>query len=123
MGYKVLVVDDEKDLRELFVLLLKKAGYETDVASSGNEAFHRIQESRPNLVISDIRMPEGNGLDLMKKVAQMSPPLLPILFISGYADKSETELRQFPNFAGLLTKPVAWQSLIQAVKSLQETQH
>lgn len=123
MSYKVLVVDDEKDLRDLLVLLLKKAGYETEVACSGTEAFQKIQAARPDLVISDIRMPDGTGLDLIQKVSQMPPPRLPVLFISGYAEKNEAELKQNPNFAGLMTKPVTWQKLIQAVKCIQETPH
>jgi CheY-like chemotaxis protein len=120
MGFKVLVVDDEKDLRDLLVLLLKSAGYETESASNGTEAFQKIQNSHPNFVISDIRMPQGNGFDLMRNVQTLAPPQVPILFITGYSDGNLAELKEAPNFAGLMTKPVTGQNLIRTVRSIQQ---
>ena len=122
MAYKILVVDDEKDLRDLISLFLKREGFEVKNASDGEEAFGLINQERPDLVISDIRMPNWDGYELMKRVSSdLTPPRLPMLFISGYTDGRESVLKSDPNYAGFLAKPVMPNVLIDKVHSIQQT--
>jgi two-component system, OmpR family, response regulator len=119
MGYKVLLVDDESDFRDLLAIYLKREGFETDCAENGKEAFDKIQTSRPDLVISDIRMPVWDGYELLKNVSQMIPPPIPMLFVSGYGSRNDTELTSSPNFAGLIAKPIKRQNLLDIIRGLQ----
>lgn len=119
MGFRVLVVDDEKDIRLLFSLFLKKEGYEVDFAENGKEALLKIQESRPDLVISDIRMPISDGYELLKNTTKLTPPKIPMLFISGYAEGQEHTLKGNPNFVGFMAKPVHRQNFLDAVNKIR----
>lgn len=118
MSYKILVVDDEVDIRNLFSLFLKKEGYEVIAAANGNEACDLISESRPDLIISDVRMPVCDGVELLNRVTKMAPPHLPILFVSGFTNCDESVFRDSPNFAGFISKPVRRQNLIDWVKKI-----
>ena len=69
MSKRVLVVDDEIRYRELYTQVLAAAGFETEVAASAEEAFRIIQNNVPDLVVSDVRMPGLNGIELLRKVA------------------------------------------------------
>ena len=119
MAYKILIVDDEQDLRDLLTTFLNREGFETDVAANGQEAFNKIQVLRPDLVISDIRMPVWDGFDLLRNVTKMVGPRTPMLFISGFVNGDDSELKNSPNFAGFLAKPVKRQTLIDVVKAIQ----
>lgn len=119
MSYKVLVVDDEKDLRELISYFLKREGYEISTAENGREAFEKIQSWQPQLVISDIRMPVWDGFELIRNVSRVNAPVS-ILFISGYVGGDEEELRKNPHCAGFISKPVHKNDLLRIVKEFRE---
>lgn len=119
MAFRVLLVDDERDFRDLLSIYLEKEGYETECAGNGQEAFDKIQLSRPNLVIADIRMPVLDGVGLLKKVTALVPPPIPMLFVSGYMQQCGKEVTSSPNYMGLIPKPVIRQSLLEVVKKIQ----
>jgi CheY-like chemotaxis protein len=119
MAFRVLLVDDERDFRDLLSIYLQKEGYETECAGDGQEAFDKIQLNRPNLVIADIRMPVLDGVGLLKKVMALVPPLVPMLFVSGYVQRCEKEITSSPNYMGLIPKPVIRQSLLEVIKKIQ----
>ena len=66
--FKLLVVDDEPDLRTLYELTLLREGYDVDSAGTVEEAWARLSESSYNAVISDMRLPDGTGLDLLRRL-------------------------------------------------------
>ena len=66
--YSLLVVDDEPDLRTLYELTLLREGYDVDSAGSVEEAWARLSERSYNAVISDMRLPDGSGLDLLRRL-------------------------------------------------------
>lgn len=119
MAFKILVVDDEKDLRDLISQFLKREGYEIEVASNGFEAFEKIKASRPDLVITDVRMPVWDGYELIKNVSGLGQEPLPMLFISGYMGGDESKLVGNPNFAGFVSKPITRKTLIDLIKSIE----
>ncbi len=122
MSFKILVVDDEKDLRDLICYFLKREQYDISTAENGKQAFDIIQQWRPNLVISDIRMPGWDGFELMKNVALLKDQFVPMLFISGYVGGDEAELKKNPHCIGFIEKPVSKADLINIVKSVQTKQ-
>lgn len=80
----ILVVDDEKGMREFLSILLRKEGYEVTIAGSGREALTRVASSAFDLLISDIRMPDLSGIELLREVKVISPGTLVVL-ITAYA--------------------------------------
>jgi len=71
-SHKILVVDDEEDIRELLQYNLESAGYEVLVAKTGEEAFNTIRASKPKVVLLDLMLPGMDGLEVCKKVRQES---------------------------------------------------
>jgi len=78
----ILLVDDELSIRLLLRAVLQNAGYQVEVAEDGYVALHRISESRPDLVITDLRMPNMNGFELLA-VLRSRFPEIPTIAISG----------------------------------------
>ena len=81
-AYRLLVVDDEKDIRELTSTLLAHDGYEILTAEDGVQALELLSQFRPDLVITDLQMPRMSGFELVKIMHQRFPEL-PVVIISG----------------------------------------
>ena len=80
-AFRILYVDDSRDLASLYADMLRQHGYEVHVAHSGFEALACLRQSLPDLVISDLRMPDMSGLELLTIIRQRFP-CLPLLAIS-----------------------------------------
>lgn len=81
----ILVVDDDPSLLESTSLLLMKEGYAVTSCSNAHEALTKIQGNKIDVVLSDIRMPEVSGIDLLKKIHKMNAGL-PVILMTAYAD-------------------------------------
>ncbi len=120
MAFKVLLVDDESDFRDIIALFLQREGYETNCASDGKEAFEKIQSSRPDLIVTDIRMPGWDGYELLRNVSALEPPVIPMLFLSGFGHgNDEMHLKSSPNFVGFVTKPIRLPHLLELIKEIR----
>ena len=82
MAEKILIVDDDVDSLKLIGLMLKRQGYEVTVADSGGKALKKADEERPNLIILDVMMPDMDGVELVRQLADRNMPL-PIIVMSG----------------------------------------
>ena len=93
IGERILVVDDENDIRRTLARLLSDSGYSVETAANGADALAVVAKERPDLLLIDYAMPGMSGLDVAKSVRQQHPTL-PILFMSGFADTKtlETEM-------------------------------
>ncbi len=86
---KVLIIDDEQSLLTTLELLFSSEGYEVITASDGREGVQRIeQEGLPDLVITDIRMPDMDGMQVLRHVRKIDP-WLPVVLITAQADKDD----------------------------------
>ncbi len=102
--FRVLIVDDEKSMREFLSIVLNKEGYNVAVASHGPEALSLIDKEIYDLVISDIKMPGLSGLDLLKAVKAVSPSTI-VLMMTAFAS-TETAVEAMREGAyDYLTKP------------------
>ena len=81
--HRVLVVDDEPDIRELLELTLAKMGLQVDSAGSLGEARTRLRDARYQLCLTDMRLPDGEGLELVRHIAGL-PGDLPVAVITAY---------------------------------------
>ena len=83
MKTKILVVDDEIDTRELMQELFESKGYISDTAKNGLDALNKIRESEPDIVISDIRMPEMDGMQLLE-ILSKSYSHIPVMMVTAH---------------------------------------
>ena len=81
---KILIVDDERSMRDVLSIMLKRAGYDVTVVSDGDEAIARIDKELFDLVITDLNMPKASGLDVLKAVKETSPDSV-VLIITAFA--------------------------------------
>ncbi|MBI3752942.1 MAG: sigma-54-dependent Fis family transcriptional regulator [Deltaproteobacteria bacterium] len=81
---KILIVDDEKGIRDFLEIMLKKDGYRVNTASSGEEAIKLFNSTSYALVISDIRMKDMDGVELLKKIKEINPETI-VLLVTAYA--------------------------------------
>lgn len=82
MNHRILLVDDEPSIRVVLSAVLEDAGYTVDSAENGFDALRKIQNALPDLVITDLRMPNMNGFELLAVVRERFPKL-PTVVISG----------------------------------------
>ena len=114
---RVLVVDDEPDFRNALAYSLKRLGYQCVTASGGKEAFGLICERAFDVVISDIQMPGGNGVELLDRTRELSPEMPVILLITGFSDLS-TEEAHNKGAEALFSKPFDRKVLTDAIQRL-----
>jgi CheY-like chemotaxis protein/Tfp pilus assembly protein PilZ len=85
MSPTILVVDDEEFLRQAIGFDFEMRNFNVLMAGSGREAFEIVQREKIDVILSDVRMPNGDGLELLDRVKAFNPAL-PLIFVSGYAD-------------------------------------
>ncbi|MBI5197679.1 MAG: sigma-54-dependent Fis family transcriptional regulator, partial [Nitrospirae bacterium] len=103
MGH-ILVVDDEKGMRDFLAIMLQKEGHEVTLAASGEEALEQIQREIYDLMVTDIRMRKLSGMDLLKEVKESSPDTI-VIMITAFASP-ETAVQAMKQGAyDYITKP------------------
>jgi PAS domain S-box-containing protein len=125
-GLRVLLVEDDDDSRWLLGTMLKRQGATVTSTSSSLEALNAFEAGAPDVVISDLGMPEENGLELMRKL-RMFPAgrggLVPSIALTGYATPKDREHALAAGYQLHLAKPVEASELIAAIFSLVGRMH
>jgi len=112
---RILVVDDEKNVRVLFERILAKEGYEVECAASGSEAIDKLANNSFDLVVTDLKMEGIDGLDLIRK-GKKTNQAIPFILISGYGT-AQTAVSAAQEGADVyLMKPIDMKDLKLAVK-------
>ena len=83
---KILIVEDEKNQRELYAMELQERGYETDQAANGREAVEKVQEGNYDLVLMDIRMPEMDGIEALGKILSKKDKKTSVIIYTAYSN-------------------------------------
>ena len=110
---QVLVVDDEKDIVEFLTQLLEDNGYEVKSANDGSEAMNLVQESKPDLILLDLQMPEETGTGLYRKLQHKKEfKDIPVIVISGLAGSYLAVSKSVP----VLDKPPKEESVLEEVR-------
>ena len=120
-GIKALVVDDEPDARELLAFILEQQGAEIELASSAKEALNKLKNFLPDILISDIGMPEEDGISLVKKIRQLPYNKggdIAAIALTAFAAEEHRKTSLDAGFQMHLTKPVDTDDLIEAVINL-----
>ena len=112
---KILIVDDEKEIRDLIEIYLKSEGYETLKAGDGEEALSILNKEEVDLIILDIMMPKLNGIDACLKIREEKQ--MPIIMLSAKAEDMDKILGLNMGADDYLTKPFNPLELVARVKS------
>jgi putative nucleotidyltransferase with HDIG domain len=113
---KILLVDDEEAIRKILKSVLETEGYVVHVADNGKTAQDLLGLEDFKVVISDIRMPETNGLKLLAFI-RSSCPALPVILMTGFSELVEAKAAYEQGAKGFLAKPFKRDELLNAIKS------
>ncbi len=111
---KILVVDDDRDIREMVARTVSRAGFSADTAQDGEEGWKAICMTPYDLIITDHEMPRLTGLSLIRRLRQLSHEP-PCILISGYLPEPESALKGILHSSAYLPKPFSPAALIEKV--------
>jgi FixJ family two-component response regulator len=117
----VFVVDDDVSVRESLESLIRWAGWKPETFSSAQEFLSRPAVDAPSCLVLDVRLPDLNGLDLQKRIADRSA--MPIIFLTGYGDVPMTVQAMKAGAVEFLTKPFESDALLDAIRHAIERSH
>jgi CheY-like chemotaxis protein len=107
---KVLLVEDHVDTRQVLQTLLKRWGHQVTAASSVTEGKARFTESKFDVLISDLGLPDGSGLDLMRDIKSSAGAIFSVA-VSGYGMETDLRKSHEAGFQEHLTKPISVEHL------------
>lgn len=114
---KILLAEDDNDMRRFLVKALQNAGYDVASFDNGLSAYHRLREEPFELLLTDIVMPEMDGIELARRAAELDPALK-IMFITGFAAVALNSDSNAPKDAKVLSKPFHLRDLVDEVNRL-----
>ncbi|NOY60035.1 MAG: response regulator [Calditrichaeota bacterium] len=120
---KILLVDDERDILETLPEVLKKWGHETFVAPNGFEALKVFQSNSVDFIITDIKMPQMDGLELLQKIQEIDKHCM-VIFLTGYPSLDSAISAMRSGAYDYLVKPVNLEELkLRIERGLERKEH
>jgi two-component system cell cycle response regulator CpdR len=117
ISQKILLAEDDNDMRRFLVRALTKAGYEVASFDNGKAAYDRLREEPFELLLTDIVMPEMDGIELARKATEIDPALK-VMFITGFAAVALNPDNNAPKDAKVLSKPFHLKDLVNEVERM-----
>ena len=111
---KIILAEDDDDMRRFLVKALEKAGHQVTSFGEGASAFEEIKQSTFDLLLTDIVMPEMDGIELARRASELDPALK-IMFITGFAAVALHPDSKAPKDAKVLSKPFHLRDLVAEV--------
>jgi len=119
MNKKILFVDDSESIREIVNFTLTREGYEVTLSSNGKEALNYLNGTEYNLIITDLYMPEMNGIELIKEIRKKPEyKYTPILFLSTESQLDKKMEAKEAGATGWIVKPFVPAKLIEAINKV-----
>jgi two-component system alkaline phosphatase synthesis response regulator PhoP len=116
---KILVAEDEPDIRELLSFTLKYGGFDVVTAANGLEAVEQAEKSKPDMILLDVRMPRMTGYEACKVLKEKPETKdIPIVFLSAKGQEAEVERGIEVGAIDYILKPFAPDTLISQIKKL-----
>ena len=115
--HKIILAEDDNDMRRFLVKALENAGYEVVSYDNGRSAYDRLREEPFELLLTDIVMPEMDGIELARKATELDPDMK-VMFITGFAAVALNPDNQAPKDAKVLSKPFHLRDLVTEVQKL-----
>jgi two-component system cell cycle response regulator CpdR len=114
---RILLAEDDNDMRRFLAKALQAAGYEVVSFDNGRSAYERMREEPFTLLLTDIVMPEMDGIELARKATELDPDLK-VMFITGFAAVALNPDSNAPKDAKVLSKPFHLKDLVNEVERL-----
>ena len=114
---KILLAEDDDDMRRFLVRALEKAGHDVTSFAEGASAFEEVKQATFDLLLTDIVMPEMDGIELARRAAELDPGLK-IMFITGFAAVALNPDSRAPKDAKVLSKPFHLRDLVAEVERM-----
>jgi two-component system cell cycle response regulator CpdR len=114
---KIILAEDDGDMRRFLVRALQNAGYEVISFDNGLSAYQRLREEPFELLLTDIVMPEMDGIELARRASELDPDIK-IMFITGFAAVALNSDASVAKNAKVLSKPVHLRELVSEVQKL-----
>ena len=114
---KILLAEDDDDMRRFLVRALEKAGHDVTSFEEGASAFEEVKQATFDLLLTDIVMPEMDGIELARRAAELDPSLK-IMFITGFAAVALNPDSRAPKDAKVLSKPFHLRDLVAEVERM-----
>lgn len=119
MAYKLLLVDDDKDIVETLSRRLVQEGYDVAVAYDGEEALLKVKEYNPDVILLDLMMPKMNGFEVLKEIRQKyQDKWRPVIIISAHGEVETLEKCYNLEADHYLTKPCDIQHVLVGIKTM-----
>ena len=121
----ILVVEDEPDLRDLIVEEVESMGHSAAIACDGAEALRYLATHQPQVILSDINMPNMNGCAFRQEIVENFSHLqnVPFIFVSAYAEQNDIADAMEVGADHFVTKPIDFDALRDLVQTLIDGQH
>ncbi|MCT8971652.1 cell cycle two-component system response regulator CpdR [Microbaculum marinisediminis] len=114
---KILLAEDDNDMRKFLVRALENAGYEVTSYDNGLSAYNRLCEEPFTLLLTDIVMPEMDGIELARRATELDPDIK-VMFITGFAAVALNPDSDAPKNAKVLSKPFHLRDLVTQVERM-----
>lgn len=114
---RILLAEDDNDMRSFLVKALERAGYQVVDYDNGVSAYERLREEPFSLLLTDIVMPEMDGIELARRATELDPDLK-VMFITGFAAVALNPDSNAPKDAKVLSKPFHLRELVSEVDKL-----
>jgi two-component system cell cycle response regulator CpdR len=114
---KILLAEDDHDMRRFLVKALENAGFQVAAFDNGVSAYRRLREEPFELLLTDIVMPEMDGIELARRAAELDPDIK-IMFITGFAAVALNSDADAPRDAKVLSKPFHLRELVHEVQKM-----
>src|SRR6266478_8352528 len=119
MASRVLIVEDERDIRDLLVLHLQRDGFEVTSAGSGEEALAQVRQSPPDLLVLDLMLPAMGGLEVCRRLRQeQATATLPIVMLTAKGDEVDRVLGLELGADDYVVKPFSPKELLARVRAV-----
>jgi DNA-binding response OmpR family regulator len=122
---KVMVVDDELDLREMINLMMQKEGYKTLMAENGKDFLNKVDDFEPDLVTLDVMMPGLTTREILQGLQKKHVnPKIVLLTVVRFSDEEKEKILQLGNIVEYVTKPFDFEELVSSVnKHISSASH
>ncbi|AVX03256.1 MULTISPECIES: cell cycle two-component system response regulator CpdR [Maritalea] len=114
---RILLAEDDNDMRKFLTRALSSAGYDVVAFDNGRSAYEKLREEPFTLLLSDIVMPEMDGIELARRATELDPDLK-VMFITGFAAVALNPDSEAPKDASVLSKPFHLKDLVDEVERL-----
>lgn len=118
---RILIAEDERDIRDLITFTLRFAGHEVIATTNGEEAYLKTKEEKPDLILMDVRMPKMTGYEACRKIKEIDElKAIPVVFLSAKGQEAEVQAGLEAGAVEYILKPFAPDDLTQRVKVILE---